>query len=153
MECFKLDENEIYDISLLSLEEKRVLGAEIFIRFERKDCWLDERYLEDGVILGKHKGLEEWFCLYNSFFLYGDGTKETVLPTKNAKELFCSTKKHSYSWEKREVLRNKWFKRKNSQEESMVRHIQNKKNMTTGEFELHINGINIEQFEKEFGWI
>lgn len=146
----KLEENEIYNLSDLTKEERKALGKYLSKIETTKKCWLDERYLCSGDVLYFNAYFSEWLILVNG--------NEDVVPTKNAKELFCSTeqtttKKHSYSWADREGLRNRWFKRKNSQEESMVRHIQNKKNMTTGEFELHINGINIEQFETEFEWI
>jgi len=146
----KLDEKEIYDLSDLTLIERKALGKYLSTIETTKKCWFDERYLISGDVLYFNAYFSEWLILVNE--------NEDVVPTKNAKNIFSTTrpttiKKQTYSWADREELRNKWFKRKNSQEESMVRHIQNKKNMTTGELELHINGIHIEQFEKEFEWV
>lgn len=150
MECFKLDKKEIYDLSDLTKEERSVIRKHLY-NLEKNSIWKeDDDYIYKSNILYYGNLTKEWLMLIHE--------NKDIVPTKNAKELFCSTeqttiKKHSYSWEDREELRNKWFKRKNSQEESMVRHIQNKMNVTTWEFELHINGIHIEQFEKEFEWI
>lgn len=148
MECFKLEENEIYNLSELTKEERNIVREYLYNITDGGKEWGDGCYINLSNVLYYEVNMGGWTMNHNN----------RLLSSKNAKDLFCTTeqatiKKHSYSWEDREELRNKWFKRKNSQEESIVRHIQNKKNMTTGEFELHINGINIEQFEKEFEWI
>lgn len=151
MGCFKLlEEEEIYDLSNLTKEERKVLGKYLSIIEITKKCWLDERYLCSGDVLYFNAYFSEWLILVNE--------NKDVVPTKNAKHIFSTTrpttiKKHSYSWENRESLRGRWFKRKNYYEESLVRHLQNKKNLVSGEFELYINGISAEQFKKEFEWV
>lgn len=143
----KLDENEVYDLSDLTKKERGVIRVHLY-NLEKNSVWKEDNdYINKSNILYYGILTKEWLML-----IYEN---KDIVPTKNAKELFTNytSPKQTFSWENREELRGKWFKRKNSQEESIVRHIQNKKNMTTGEFELYINGINIEQFENEFEWI